>query len=171
MKMKRLFACLAVMVLLAAALPLSALADYATVNSTDVLYLRSQPSTDGAVLGKYRRGTRVEILYTGYRNWTRVLTPDGKVGYMYKKYLSTGGKSSGGGSGSSSGTAIGTRYVKSGIGLVNFRKSASLKAKLINQLKGGTAVTLLSQGPTWSRIRYNGRVGYMMTKYLVEKKK
>ena len=80
MKSKRLLACLTLVVLLAASLPLSALAEtYATVISFDVLHLRSGPGSDYAILGKYRRGTKVEVLNTQYRNWVRVRTPDRKI--------------------------------------------------------------------------------------------
>ena len=86
MKTKRIFACLTVLVLLAVSLPLSSLAEtYATVISWDVLHLRSGPGSDYAVIGKYRRGTKVEVLSSSYRNWVRVRTPDRKTGYMYKQ--------------------------------------------------------------------------------------
>lgn len=175
MKTRRAFALLTVLVLLAVSLPLAAIAEtYATVISFDVLHLRDLPGTDGAILGRYRRGTRVEILYTGFRNWVRVRTPDGKVGYMYKNYLSSfkstdsSGSSSGSSSSSMSGT--GTRYIKSKIGPVNFRAKASVTSQLLDQLPGGTRVTVLSQGATWSRVKYNGTLGWIKTRYLVKNK-
>ena len=135
MKCKRLIAFAALIVMLAASLPLAALAEtYATVISSDVLHLRSGPGSEYAVIGKYRNGTRVTILKTGKR-WSRVRTPDRKVGYMYNQYLSpfrtTGSSSSSSGS-TWTGTAI--RYIKSGIGPVNFRKDASVNSKLLDQL-------------------------------------
>ena len=181
MKSKRLFACLAAVILLAVSLPLSALAEtYATVISWDVLHLRSQPGTDGLILGRYRRGTKVEVLSTQYRNWVRVRTPDRKVGYMYKQYLSsftksvsTSTASSRVTTSSSSGTGIGTwfRYIKSGIGPVNFRKDASVNSKLLDQLQGGTIVMVLSSGSTWCKVRYNGTLGWIKTQYLQKTRK
>ena len=169
------------MVLLAVSLPLSSLAEtYATVISWDVLHLRSGPGSDYAVIGKYRRGTKVEVLSTSYRNWVRVRTPDKKTGYMYKQYLSsftTSGSSSRSSSSSSSrssssgGIGTGFRYVKSGIGPVNFRKNASVNSTLLDQLPGGTLVTVLSSGATWSKVRYNGTVGYIKTRYLTKTRK
>ena len=89
MKCKRLIAFAALIVMLAASLPLAALAEtYATVISYDVLHLRSGPGSEYAVIGKYRNGTRVTILKSG-RHWSRVRTPDKKVGYMYNDYLSS----------------------------------------------------------------------------------
>ena len=91
--------------ILVLALPLSALATtYATVVASDVLYLRDEPSTDGEVIGRYRHGTRGEILNsTKYRNWAKVRV-GGLEGYMYKSYLSVFATEKGS-SGSSSGSA------------------------------------------------------------------
>ena len=172
MKAKRIFACLTILVLLAVSLPLSSLAEtYATVISWDVLHLRSGPGSDYAVIGKYRRGTKVEVLSTNYRNWVRVRTPDKKTGYMYKQYLSSFTTSSSSSSSSSGGIGTGFRYVKSGIGPVNFRKNASVNSTLLDQLSGGTMVTVLSSGATWSKVRYNGTVGYIKTRYLTKTRK
>ena len=42
-----------------------------------MLHLRDYPGTDGAIIGKYRNGTKVEIL-GNLRNWAQVKTPDGE---------------------------------------------------------------------------------------------
>ena len=169
-KAKRLFACLAAVVLLLTALPVISLAEtYAKVTiSSDVLHLRDTPSSSGNILGRYRNGTKVQILKSG-RQWSQVRTPDGKVGYMYKQYLSSY-SSDDSGSSSSASIGTGTRYIKSGIGPVNIRKSASIKAKLVDRLEGGTRVTVVTAGVNWCRIKFNGRYGYVKTKYLVKKK-
>ena len=176
MNTKRLFACLSVIVLLAVSLPLAALADTtATVISFDVLHLRSGPGSDYAVIGRYRRGTRVTILSSGKR-WDRVRTPDGKVGYMYKQYLSSYTKT-GGNTGTNTNTNTGTtttagfRYIKSGIGPVNFRKNPNVNSALLDQLYGGTLVYVLSTRGEWARVRYNGTLGWIKTRYLVTTRK
>ena len=177
---KRLFACLAVLVLLAVSLPLASFAETtATITCYDVLHLRSGPGSDYAILGRYRHGTRVTILSTGKR-WDRVRTPDGKVGYMYRQYLSayrSSGSSSGSSSssssssGSSSSTGTGLRYIKSGIGPVNFRKNPNVNSALLDQLYGGTLVVVLSTRGEWARVRYNGTLGWVKTRYLVTSRK
>ena len=167
---KRLFACLAVLVLLAVSLPLASFAETtATITCYDVLHLRSGPGSDYAILGRYRHGTRVTILSTGKR-WDRVRTPDGKVGYMYRQYLSAY-RSSGSSSGSSSSTGTGLRYIKSGIGPVNFRKNPNVNSALLDQLYGGTLVVVLSTRGEWARVRYNGTLGWIKTRYLVTTRK
>lgn len=177
MKMKRITACLAAAVILALALPLTALAEtYATVIASDVLYLRDEPRTDGDILGRYRYGTKVEILNsTKYRNWAKVKV-GGKVGYMYKSYLSnytttSGSSSSKSGSSSGSSVASGTvRYVTSpNGGAVNLRRRASTKTSLMARMPVGSKVTVLSSGSVWTRVLYQGKDGWVMTKYLKSK--
>lgn len=171
MKKKRFIACMAAIVLLLLSIPLASFATkYAYVISNDVLHLRLYPSSDtsSTILGKYRNGTKVTIINTNNKYWYRVKTPDGKYGYMYKTYLSTpfDDGSSSGGSGS---IGTGYRYIKSGIGYVNMRKNASVNSRLLDQLAGGTRVYVLSSGATWSRVRYNGTLGWIKTRYLVKK--
>ena len=177
MKCKRLMACMILAALLVSALPLSALAEtYATVVCDDVLHLRDAPGVDGAIIGKYRPGTRVEILNSGYRYWARVRTPDKKVGYMYKQYLSSftkvessGSSSSKSSTGSSSvSLGAGFHYIRTGLGPVNFRKDANVNSKLLDQLQGGTIVWVINAGDTWSSVRYNGTLGWIKTKYLTK---
>lgn len=175
---KRLLACIVLAALLVSVLPLAALAEtYATVISDDVLHLRDAPGVDGSIIGKYRNGTRVEVLNTGYRYWVRVRTPDKQVGYMYKQYLSSFTRT-GSGSGStaavrsSSGSTVtlgtGFRYVVTGLGPVNFRKDANVNSRLLDQLQGGTIVWVINAGDTWSSVRYNGTLGWIKTKYLTK---
>ena len=170
MKTKRMIACFLAAVLLALALPLTALANtYATVIATDVLYLRAEPRTDAEILGRFRHGTRVEILNsTKYRNWAKVRA-GGMVGYMYKSYLSAY-KSDGAGSsegGVSSGT---TRYVRSSNGgAINLRGRASTKTSLMARMPSGSKVTVLESYSVWSRVLYKGKDGWVMTKFLKSK--
>ena len=177
MKCKRLMACMILAALLVSVLPLSALAEtYATVVCDDVLHLRNTPGVDGEILGKYRPGTKVEVLNTGYRYWVRVRTPDRKVGYMYKQYLSSftkvessGSSSSKSSTGSSSvSLGAGFHYIRTGLGPVNFRKDANVNSKLLDQLQGGTLVWVLSSGETWSSVRYNGTLGWVKPKDLTK---
>ncbi len=167
MKMKRLLTAFAAIVLLTVSLPLAGLAvTYSRVISKDALFLRNKPSMQGDVIGRYRTGTRVEVKYNGYRNWVQVRTPDGKTGYMYRKYLSSFS-----GSTVSTTPASSVRYIKSSNGgTVNYREKASAKGKVIAALKPGTKVTLLIGGRTWSKISYNGKAGWIKTRYLSKTK-
>ena len=100
---------------------------------------------------------------------------------MYREYLSAFTTTSSGSSSSSSsssrsssssssssGIGTGVRFIRSGIGPVNFRKNASVNSMLLDQLQGGTAVTVLTEGTTWCRVRYNGTLGWIKTRYLTK---
>ena len=168
MKSKRVLAFLAVAVMLAASLPLavSSAEKYATVTCYDLLHLRDYPGTEGEIIGRYRHGTKVEILKTG-KLWVRVRTPDGKEGYMFKDYLSayfTDDSSNG------QKQVYGNWYVKSGVGHINFRKNPNGNSRLLDQIDEGTMVTMISTGDTWSAVMYNGTKGWVKTKYLTKKK-
>ena len=52
-------------------------------------------------------------------------------------------------------------------GAVNFREEPRKEAAVIDRLPYGTVVELLDYGSTWSRIRYRGRSGYMMSEFLM----
>lgn len=89
--------------------------------------------------------------------WCKVKTPDGKTGYMMTDYLSIPSASS-----SSS-----TRIVRHPQGTyVNLRSSGSKSARVLVQVPHGSTVVVLSAGKTWTKVRYNGYTGYMMTAYL-----
>ena len=165
MKTKRMIACFMAVVLFALALPLTALANtYATVIATDVLYLRAEPRTDAEILGRFRHGTKVEILNsTKYRNWVKVRA-GGMVGYMYKTYLS---EFKSDGNTVASGT---TRYIRSSNGgPVNLRRRASTKTSLMARIPVGSKVTVLESYSVWSRVLYQGKDGWVMTKFLKSK--
>lgn len=50
--------------------------------------------------------------------------------------------------------------------LVRLRASASTKAKVLDAFPKGTRVNVLDKGAIWCKVRVDGKVGYMMTKYL-----
>ena len=61
-----------------------------------------------------------------------------------------------------------TKYVSAET--LNMRETANNNAKLINQLKVNTKVTVLETEETWSKIKVNGKTGYVASKYLSDKK-
>lgn len=61
-----------------------------------------------------------------------------------------------------------TKYVSAET--LNMRETADNDAKLINQLKANTKVTVIETTGTWSKIKVNGKTGYVASKYLSDKK-
>lgn len=49
---------------------------------------------------------------------------------------------------------------------LNFREGPSLDYDVMDTIPYGTRIRLLRYGTTWSKISYNGVIGYVSTKYL-----
>lgn len=134
--------------------PIMSLAD--TVPSALVkggaLNLRETASLSAKVLGQFPTGTLVEIVESG-AEWHKVEV-GGKTGYMMAKYLST-----------ASANTSATVRTNTGIGL-NLREEPSMAGKIIISYKPGTQVTVLQKGQAWSRVKVEGKEGFMATQYL-----
>lgn len=61
-----------------------------------------------------------------------------------------------------------TKYVSAET--LNMREKADNNAKLVSQLKVNTKVTVVETAGTWSKIKVNGKTGYVASKYLSDKK-
>lgn len=51
-------------------------------------------------------------------------------------------------------------------GGLNLRETASLQAKVLGQYPTGTWIEILEKGDTWSKVKVDGKNGFMMSKYL-----
>ena len=51
-------------------------------------------------------------------------------------------------------------------GPLNMRKTASTKAKKIEEIPKGTIITIVPKDDTWAACTYNDQEGYVMIKYL-----
>ena len=123
--------------------------------STQVLFLRSRPSTSSEALGYYRNGKTVTLLEK-LDGWYKVRV-DGKVGYMMARYLKVTGSVS-------SGTA--TVYNPNGNSYVNFRKKASLSSAVIRTVPVGTKIPVLEKTTDWTKTEIDGVTGYISTWFL-----
>ena len=136
----------------------SAATGTAVVNNprdTQVLFLRSEASTDSEALGYYRNGKTVTLLEK-LDGWYKVKV-DGKTGYMMAKYLKVESEIS-------SGTA--TVYNPNGNAYVNFRKGASLNAAVLAHVPVGTKIEVLEKGTDWTKTSIDGVTGYISTWFL-----
>ena len=122
---------------------------------TQVLFLRSEPSTDSEALGYYRNGKTVTLLKK-LDGWYKVKV-DGQTGYMMAKYLKVTDEVS-------SGTA--TVYNPNGNSYVNFRRSASLNAAVLAHVPVGTKIDVLEKGTDWTKTEIDGVTGYISTWFL-----
>ena len=122
---------------------------------TQVLFLRSQPSTSSEALGYYRNG-KVVTLLEKLDGWYKVRV-DGQTGYMMAKYLKVTSSISGG-------TA--TVYNPNGNSYVNFRSRPSLSASVISTVPVGTTIKVLEKTTDWTMTEINGVIGYISTWFL-----
>ena len=163
---------------LAVLLPCVAALGETTRVATYMLRLREKPSTSSKVLDAYPRGTKVTILKKG-SEWTKVKV-GGKTGYMqtdklsYAKYKTEAEKevifSAASSSAAKKAVISGeTAYIKKGIRL-NLRSSPSSEGEIIGSYRGGTKVTVITKGRTWSLVAIKGVQGYMYTEYLTAEK-
>ena len=131
---------------------------YAYVNNpvaTQVLNLREEPSTTSRVIAQYKNGIRFHVIEVG-ETWCKVYgSATGNIGYMMTKYLTL------------SGTDSTQKTIQNGNTYVNFRSSPSkTNSSVYQRLYTGTPVTVLIPGDEWTKVRYAGQVGYVMTQFL-----
>ena len=131
---------------------------YALVNNpgaNERLHLRQAASKSSKSLGLYGNGTYVTVLQQG-NTWCKVIV-DGKTGYMMSAYLKFYGMSS-------SSTATVTHPDRTFVYLRNGPSQQT--GAVLMKVPHGATVTILTPGTTWSQVKYNGKTGYMMTKFL-----
>lgn len=146
------------------------------VNVNTRLNVRTGPGLKYDVFAKLRNGTVIDV--AGYDNgWAIVLHDFGygyaeTIGFVDPAYLTkyNGNSSSNSGSSNSGNvsTAGTTKYtVKSSMsGWLNVRKSQSTSSARLGRLYAGDTVYVVSQSGSWSKIVYNGRYAYVMSKYI-----
>ena len=131
--------------------------EYRMVTGNSVNF-RTGPGTNYSSVGKLNKGYKVE--YIGISgSWVNVKY-NGKIGYIHKDYISSS-------SGISDNNVKSTKIVTASS--LNFRRGASTSASKIGTLSKGTEVGFISESNGWSKISYNGKVGYVSSSYLADK--
>ena len=121
------------------------------------LNLREQASTSSRVLGAYPGNTAIIITKQGL-TWCRVTVPhDGATGFMMTRYLTLYGL-----------PAVPTLRVHHPSGsYVNLRTRPSQATGIVTlRVPSGSLVTVLTPGGEWTQVKYDGKVGYMMSYFL-----
>ena len=162
--MKRIAALILTLALLLTALsiPAASAESYATATvKGGWLRLREGASAASKTISAYYTGTTVTIL-GGSGNWYQVRTPDGKTGYMSATYLTITGSITGGQVDENTAATVTSANGRP----VRLRSGPSVNYAILASYAVGTPLTILSTGDTWSKIRINGRTGYMMNEYI-----
>ena len=112
------------------------------------LNFRSGPSTSYLSLGSFNKGDKVEYLGTS-GSWVKVKY-NNKTGYVYGSYVGN--------------YATITQYVTATT--LNVRSGAGTSYSVLGSLSKGTKVEVISTTNGWSKINYNGSIGYVSSQYL-----
>ena len=119
------------------------------------LYLRQSASKKSKALGSYGNGTKVTVLDYGSQ-WCKVKVGS-KTGYMMTDYLTVYNVSS-------NPTMTVTHPDRTFVYLRS--TAAQTSGNILVKVPHGKEVTVLTPGSTWTKVRYNGYTGYMMTRFL-----
>ncbi|QNF29477.1 SH3 domain-containing protein [Metabacillus elymi] len=141
---------------------------YVNVNS-GTLNLRKSGSTSAELVTSLKKGTEVTV-YSEANGWSKIVA-NGKEGYVSSKYLTSENleKSTSSTPEATPTARSTTKYVNVSSGSLNLRKSGSTSATIITSLKKGTEVIFYSEANGWSKIKANGKVGYVSSAYLTNK--
>ncbi|MEG1310376.1 MAG: SH3 domain-containing protein [Romboutsia sp.] len=131
--------------------------------NTNSVNFRSGPSTSNSSIGKLNKG--VEVGFISESNGWSKISYNGKIGYMSSQYLSN--KNSTPSTDNTDNTVKLTKIVSESS--VNFRSGPGTSYSKISTLSIGTEVGFISESNGWSKISYNGKIGYMSSQYLVNK--
>ena len=125
------------------------------VTTTTTVNVRSSDSEQADKLGKVSGGTKLQVLEQRPNGWTKV-DYEGKEGYIKTEFLQLAE--------SAAGTeTIGTVTATTNM---NVRASASETADRLGVLSGGDSAELVGTEGDWSKIKYNGQIGYVKSEYV-----
>lgn len=126
---------------------------FGAVANGNSVNLRQRASSSSTWLGSYARGTWMRILGEE-GNFYYVKTPDGRMGYMHKDYVSV------------TSVAKGTIGVIDTTSYVNLRQSPSLSARVLGTYNDGVPCILLSESNGWYHVKVDGVLGYFDADYV-----
>lgn len=154
MSKTRLWLCALVCALLLCALP-SALAEYAVVQNTNYLNIRSGPGTEYPVTGSVNRGDFVDVV-TDYGQWVLARTPDGlHEGFMSASFLARN-------------QADNTAVVNNpkATSFLNLRQYPSYDARVLGIYYNGAVCVVISEYDGWCYVSIDGMNGYFRREFL-----
>lgn len=120
--------------------------------STQKLNLRELPTTASTTVAQLRNGTRLSVIVQG-TEWCEVFVDQiAATGYVMTKYLSLYNL-----------PVTPTLTISHPQGsYVNLRTDADMTAPVITRIPDGAKATVIAPGPDWSKVKYKGKVGYVI---------
>lgn len=132
-------------------------------SATEPVNVRTGPdSAKYPVIGSLKKGETVQYLGDS-GNWAMVLYK-GDIGFVYSKYLT---KATGGSNPTPVPIPTQYRYATTAVNVRTGPNSAKYPA--MGYLNKGEMVQYLGASGSWSKVVFNGKVGYVYSKYLTEK--
>ena len=125
------------------------------VTTTTTVNVRSSDSEQADKLGKVSGGTKLQVLEQRPNGWTKV-DYEGKEGYIKTEFLQLAESAA-------ETETIGTVTATTNI---NVRASASETTDRLGVLSGGDSAELVGTEGDWSKIKYNGQIGYVKSEYV-----
>lgn len=133
------------------------------VNCDEWISLRSSASTSASRLAKIPLGASCEYLGSASNGFYKVRY-NGTTGYALSQYLSTQGSYS---SSFGSASSVEKRWVVNCDEWISLRSSASTSASRLAKIPLGASCEYLGSASNgFSKVRYNGTVGYALNQYL-----
>lgn len=129
----------------------------ANVTSTTNVNVRSGPGNSYSVLTVMKSGTTTSNLGTS-GNWTKV-TVNGKTGYVYSKYLTSGSNAP------STPTTSTSKTVYVTASALNVRSGAGTSYSVIGSLSKGKSASVVGTSGNWYKIKYGSGYGYISASY------
>lgn len=120
--------------------------------NNDVLNFRTAPSTGGKVIGVLHRGDKVNVLDETV-GWSKI-DYNGQQGYVSTAFLSPVDSSN------SSSVKI---VISNNL---NARKTNDISSEKVFTLKKGDKVQYISENSGWTKVKFNGKIGFVSSYYL-----
>ena len=128
-----------------------------TFVTIDGVNFRAGPSTDEIIISSLLTGTSIEVLEHDPTGWSRARVA-GTTGYLRSEYIALPLQST---QQSSTTTTETNQILKTNDG-VNFRSGPSIDSPIIRTINVNTEVSVLERNQGgWSRVLYEGTVGYI----------
>lgn len=126
---------------------------YATATTT--VNVRSSDSETADKLGKVSGGTKVEVLEQKANGWSRIVYENGE-GYIKSEFLEVAESASG----------VETIGTVTATANVNVRVAPNETAEKLGIAAGGETLNLVGTEGDWSKVIYNGQIGYVKSEYV-----
>lgn len=145
-----------------AALPMAFTSVHASgqigVVTASSLNIRSGPGISNKINFVAKKNDKLTILSSS-NGWYKVKSDSGKEGWGSSKYISISSQTT-----TSNSSSNGNKQVTAS--RLNMRNGAGMSYRVICVLNKGDKVELISKSNEWSKIKHNGRIGYVANQYL-----